>query len=109
MTGSTGPYGPIAVVAVTKTANYSPAVSELVPFDPTGGTFTITLPTAVGAGGKSIVIKNVSLSTTAISVATTGGQTIDALAAPQSFSGSKRAWTFTSDGANWLITSSYTV
>jgi hypothetical protein len=115
--GPTGPFGATGVagqvtygtVAAIKTSAYGPAIGELVPCDPTAGAFTVTLPTAVGNAGKSVTVKNVSNSANAVNVATTSSQTIDAVAAPQGFSGAKRAWTFTSDGSNWYITSSYTV
>lgn len=109
--GTTGVTGPAYITSVTAVATgaASAGVGQLVLVDTTGGAFTVTLPTAAGAIGRPIVVKNISLSTNAINVATTGGQTIDGQAAPQAFSGARRAWTFTSDGSNWYITSSYTV
>jgi hypothetical protein len=109
--GATGPAGAVdyATVAGVKTGAYNANISELVPCDPSGGAFTVTLPTAVGNAGKSVTIKNTTNSTNNINVGTTSSQTIDGVAAPIGYSGAKRAWTFTSDGSNWYVTSSYTV
>ncbi len=69
--------------------------------DCTSGTFTVTLPTAVGITGREYVIKNSG--TGVITIGTTTAQTIDGVT----------TWTLpaqydfykvTSDGANWIIT-----
>ena len=59
---------------VAKTANYTITSADEV-VDCTTGTFTTTLPTAVGITGKSFTIKNSG--TGVITVATTSSQTID--------------------------------
>lgn len=63
---------------VSKTANYTlTAQDDIVSVDPTGGTVTITVPTAsVAYKGKIYVIKNASSSTNAINITPTSG-TID--------------------------------
>lgn len=65
-------------VTATKTSAYTASPGELVQCDPTGGAFTVTLPTiAAGNKGQLVYIKNVSTSVTAITIAPAGGQTID--------------------------------
>jgi hypothetical protein len=61
---------PYSAVTTTYTINRS---NYLV--DCTTGTFTVTLPTSVGIAGQIFVIKNSGSGT--ITLATTGGQTID--------------------------------
>jgi hypothetical protein len=63
------PYSAVSTTYTVNTENY------LV--DCVSGTFTVTLPTAVGIAGQIFVIKNSGAGT--ITVATTGGQTIDGL------------------------------
>lgn len=58
---------------VAKSTNYTATVTDNVIL--CTGTFTITLPTAVGNGGKVFNIKNVSTGT--ITVDANGSQTID--------------------------------
>ena len=58
---------------VAKSANYTATVTDNVIL--CTGTFTITLPTAVGNGGKVFNIKNVS--TGIITVDANGSETID--------------------------------
>lgn len=61
-----------------KTANYSILVSDYT-IDCTANSFTLTLPTAVGITGYIYEIKNTGeTGGTTITIATTGGQLIDA-------------------------------
>lgn len=69
--------------------------------DASGGAFTITLPTAVGRAGKAFVVKRIN-SGSNVTVACTGGQTIDG-AATEVFGSRWKTVTFMSDGANWMI------
>lgn len=86
-----------AYVAVT--ATYAILTTDFL-VDCTANTFTVTLPTAVGVTGRIYDIKNSG--TGVITVATTGGQTIDgsatALLQVQNVS-----ITVMSDGANWKV------
>jgi hypothetical protein len=67
--------------------------------DCTSGTFTVTLPTAVGIAGQTFIIKNSGSGT--ITIETTGGQTIDGTTTRTlSQNGSI---TVQSGGANWFI------
>lgn len=98
----TAPEGAWSVTAV-KTTNYTAVAGELVRCDPSGGTLQITLPTAVGISGRRILVKNTTSSTTAITFATTSGQTVDGGAAASIVLGFDTRL-FVSDGANWMLT-----
>lgn len=89
----------------TKTANYPAVINEFVQCS--SAAFTVTLPTAVGQGGKSIgVIKTDSTAANKISFATTSSQTIGGAAASTVFAMTlNEGFIFTSDNANWQITS----
>lgn len=63
------------------------------------GTFTVTLPTAVGVSGRFYFVKNSGAGV--VTVACTGGQTIDG-AATQAVAASA-CMQVCSDGANWII------
>ena len=63
------------------------------------GTWTLTLPTAVGFSGQFYYIKNSGAGT--VTMAGTGGQTFDGVASPTVAAGA--SLTVCSDGANWLI------
>ena len=63
------------------------------------GTWTLTLPTAVGASGRMYFVKNSGAGV--ITMAGTGGQTFDGAASPTVAAGA--SLTVCSDGANWLI------
>lgn len=64
------------------------------------GTFTVTLPTAVGITGRIYVIKNSGAGT--ITIATTSSQTIDGVTT-QTLSTQYSSYTVQSNGANWII------
>lgn len=68
--------------------------------DCTSGTFTVTLPTAVGIAGREYVIKNSG--TGVITIATSSSQRIDANLT-LTLSTQYEAATIVSDGANWKI------
>lgn len=68
--------------------------------DYTSGTFTATLPTAVGVTGKQYVIKNSG--TGVITVATTSSQTIDGITS-RILTTQYDSLTIVSNGANWII------
>jgi len=67
----------------------------------TSGTFTVTLPTAVGIKGREYVIKNSG--TGVITIDGAGTETIDG-ALTQTLPAQYDFYKVTSDGANWIIT-----
>lgn len=89
----------------TKTANYTAGANdETIPGDSSGGTFTFTLPTAVGITGQRYRFVKVDTSMTKISIGTTSAQTIAGLAATNfTLATPGEFWEFESDGANWQV------
>ena len=83
---------------VAKTGTYTAAATDYV-IDCTSGTFTVTLPTAVGITGKIYIIKRSSSS--AITVGTTSSQTIDG-STTYSLATQYNKVTVMSNGANWI-------
>jgi len=77
--------------------------------NPSSGTATITLPTAVGLSGRSYFIKRVStVSGARVLITTTSSQTIDGLVTQQLFA--VNAWLeVVSNGTNWLVLDRYDV
>lgn len=67
-----------------------------------GGAVTVTLFTAVGNTGKRVQIKKTTSDSSAITIATTGGQTIDG-GSTVTIARQYDAYTLVSDGANWGI------
>lgn len=85
---------------VAKTATYTAAQSDNT-IDATSGTFTITLPTAVGIKGKIYTIKNSGAGV--ITVGTTSSQTIDG-STTYSLATQYKYVTIQSNNANWIVT-----
>lgn len=85
--------------------------SKLINADPTGGSFAITLPSAVtvGDGWRVGVRHNGASTSNVVTVRTTGGQTIGApgqsTATALSLTGLGQCYWFVSDGAGWSIDS----
>lgn len=77
-------------------------VDGLARVDATAAARTITLPTAVGRTGKRFDVQKADASGNAVTVATTGGQTING-SATQAISAQYTVLTVVSDGANWAI------
>ncbi len=91
----------------SKTTAYSILVSDwFLKLDATGGIFTVTLPTAVGYTDKEYILKKIDSSGNVITVATTSSQTIDG-STTKSLSTQWSTLVVVSDGANWLIKSSF--
>ncbi len=65
----------------------------------TSGTFSVTLPTAVGISGREYVVKNSG--TGVITIATTSAQTIDGVSSL--VLSQYDSYTVVSNGANWII------
>jgi hypothetical protein len=82
----------------SKSASYTLTPADYL-VNGTTGSFTVTLPTAVGIAGKIYIVKNSGAGT--MTVQGTGGETIDGLASQLVGAGS--ALTVMSDGANWII------
>lgn len=61
---------------LTKTANYTAAASDFVQVDATGGAVTITLP-AAPATGALVSVKKIDGTTNQVTIAPSGGGTID--------------------------------
>ena len=97
----TNPEGIWSVTAV-KTSAHTAAIGELVRCDPSGGAFTVTLPTAASVSGQKIVIKNVTTSTNIITLDGDGSETIDG-SLTVLMSVGYQALTLCSDGTNWMI------
>jgi hypothetical protein len=62
----------------TKTTTYTIVTTDdMILADATSGTFTITLPTAVGLLGKQFTIKRINTNANNVTIGTTSSQTID--------------------------------
>lgn len=102
-TGATGATGPVFTPVATKTSAYTASADEIVPVDPTGGAFTLTLPaTSAGNNGHPILVHNVSTSATSVTVVPVSG-TINGLTST-SIAASKGSKIFYSDFAHtdWI-------
>lgn len=92
-------YGP---VWVAKTTTYTLLTTDTgILGDATGGAFTITLPTAVAATAR-YAIKKKDSSANAVTIATTGSQTIDGVTT-RVLSTQYAGYEIFSDGANWFV------
>ena len=85
----------------TQTANYTILATDgTILVDATGGAVTITLPTPVS--GKKYIVKKIDTSANNVTIATTGGATIDG-AATQTTGVAYQTYVLQSDGTNWYI------
>lgn len=91
-------------VTSTKTGTYSVLTSdENVPVDATSASFTATLYTAVGNTGKIVTfIRTDQTLANAVTLATTGGQTIRGQSTFK-LTTQNESVTVISDGSNWLV------
>ena len=89
--------------ALVKSSAYTCTSADNIILVDTTNTVTITLPTAVGIRGKTFTIKDWlgNAATKNITVATTGGQTIDGTTLTITANYGFR--TVVSDNANWFI------
>lgn len=94
---------------ITKTANYTLTNSDQGIFgDASGGTFTLTLPTAVGNVNQLYTLVKNDSSGNAVQIATTSSQTINgAAASTYNLSTQYQGITLWSDGTEWKIVSRY--
>lgn len=97
VTSSNG--SPISSDYVAKTATYTATTTDFM-IDCTSGTFTVTLPTAVGVAGKQYCVKNSG--TGSITVVGTSSQTLDGAANFKLTVQYEAVWVI-SDGANWKV------
>lgn len=97
--------GSFATGYVAKTGTYSATVNDYT-IDCTSGTFTVTLPTAVGITGRIYTIVNSGAGT--ITVGTTSSQTFaNVTATPTTLTmATLGARVVQSNGANWILISS---
>lgn len=93
----------IAPAISTPTANFTfSSTSTVANADASGGSFTVTLPTAVGISGKVFTVKRTSSGANTVTIGTTSSQTIDGDSTVVLTS----RWAsidIISDGANWGI------
>lgn len=86
---------------VTTTASID-GTATVWPCDTSGGGFTITLPNATGATGRLVVVKKISSDANILTIATTGGQTIDG-ATTKGLNVQNSSLSFYSNGSNWAV------
>jgi hypothetical protein len=100
--------GEISTLAAKSAAYTLTAADYVVVCNATTAAFTVTLPTAVGALGRTYKVKKTDSSANAVTVATTSSQTIDGATTYSLV----RQWQFievVSDGANWQVIDSVTL
>lgn len=90
----------VKVGYVGKTANYTLLTTDYL-VECTSGTFTLTLPTAVGVTGQKYILKNSG--TGFITINTTSAQTIDGQASGAIIFGQFVSYTVYSNNSNWII------
>jgi hypothetical protein len=110
--GASGPHtalqivGPLATAITTtaKTTAYTAtATDSTILADASGGTFQITLPTAVGCAGRQYTIKRTG-ATNNVTVGGTSAQTLDG-AITKTLGSQNATLTVQSDNANWQMLS----
>lgn len=94
----------IGIQTATKTSTYAILTTDsFISFNASGGNFTTTLPTAVGASGKIYTLKRLDQTLgNLVTIATTSAQTIDG-ATTKTLSTQYELYMFVSDGSNWQI------
>lgn len=92
----------VTTLTISGGVNVSSSGNVLVLATGGAGGITVTLPTAVGAAGQSACIKKTDSGVGAVTVATTGGQTIDG-ASTYLLVNQYQYVTVQSDGSNWWI------
>lgn len=90
--------GGVSVFYTEKNATYTATANDRT-INATSGTFTVTLPTAVGIAGRIYVLKNSGAGT--VTLAADGSELIDGLANVDAAAG--EAVTVQSTGAGWII------
>lgn len=97
--------GSFSAAYISKTTTYTATISDYAIDCTGGGTFTVTLPTAVGITGREYVVTNSGTGT--ITIATTSSQTFtNVTATPTSLTiTSYGTYKVQSTGAAWIVTS----
>lgn len=91
----------------TKTASYTLTADEtIVLANAASAAITVTLPTAVGIGGRIFSVKKTDTSSNLVTLATTSSQTIDGETTAE-ISSAYTSLAVVSDGANWHILMAY--
>lgn len=96
-------YGaPAYDIISVQTGGYIASFDEVVRCDPSGGGFTVTLPAASVAAGRTVIVKNTTSSINTITIDGDGAETIDGQASVTITEGYK-SLTFVSYGSEWGI------
>ncbi len=97
---------PLITTIQKKTGNYTAAAGDIVLCDTSLGGFTVTLPaSSLSIGLLPITIKKTSTDSNVLSIASTGGDTLDGNASPISVVTPKESLTFNADGGtDWPVT-----
>jgi hypothetical protein len=90
---------------VTATTLVNP-LDDLIQANATSGAITLTLETAVACDGRRHTFKKIDATANAVTIACTGGQTIDG-AATKAIAAQYDTLTVISDGANWKNLNTY--
>jgi VCBS repeat-containing protein len=102
-TTATLKYAGVISGLTTKTANYTlVATDHTVLGNATTASFSLTLPTSVGATGQVYIIKKVDSTANTVTILTTSSQTIDG-SSSKVLSYQYDGFQLQSDGANWMI------
>ncbi len=88
-------------VTAVKTGAFGPVEGDLVRCNVSGGGFTVTLPTAASLAGAGIAVKKTTSSGNTLTIACTGGETIDG-SATYTITSNLGGASFISDGTNWM-------
>lgn len=97
------PAGGALAAQTTKTANYTALSTDYFIFgDATAGNITITLPTAVGLAGKTLVVKKIDASANTVTLDGNSTEVIDG-SLTQVISTQYVSLSIVSNGANWFI------
>jgi hypothetical protein len=97
---SGGESAPLYTITAVQTTNFNASFNEVVRADPSGGGFTVTLPSPSAGTGLTVIVKNTTSSTNTITINSTGGALIDGQSSVTITTGFT-AVTFVSYGAEW--------
>jgi hypothetical protein len=102
-TAATLKYAGVIAGLSTKTAAYTLVATDYTVLgNATTASFSLTLPTSVGATGQVYIIKKVDSTANTVTITTTSSQTIDG-SASKVLSYQYDGFQLQSDGANWII------
>lgn len=95
----------VSYSVVSKTTTYAASTTDnVILVDDSGGSWTLTFPTAVGATGHVYIVKKTNNDTNIVTLATTSAQTIDGNASGVlKVATNGECYEIVSDGANWQI------